>query len=254
MAHLRKPGQGVGNIIRFNWHFYAVAAGVLLLGGGVAACDSATLQPYAYVLLLLVAVPTLVSLAASYYVYDCSGLYDLKWLNTNIVPEAELVVNIHAGFDETSGLLRQHFAEAKLRVLDFYDPAEHTEVSIKRARAAYPPYPGTEHVRPHALPLADNSASWVIVMLSAHEIRQPEQQISFLAEVRRVLQPHGRLVVVEHLRDPANFLAYTIGFLHFYSRAVWQRAFQSAGLRIEQEQKITPFVSAFTLRKDGNAA
>jgi hypothetical protein len=59
---------------------------------------------------------------------------------------------------------------------------------------------------------------------------------------------------VEHLRDPANFLAYTIGFLHFYSRATWRAAFRGAGLHLLREQKLTPFISAFILSPDaGNA-
>ncbi|WP_231717465.1 class I SAM-dependent methyltransferase [Hymenobacter sp. DG25A] len=180
--------------------------------------------------------------------YDYSALYTFDWLNTQALPEPERVVNIHAGFDEISPQLQQKFTTAQLRVLDFYDPARHTEVSIQRARAACLPYPGTERVQPETLPLPTGSVDWVIVMLSAHEIRQQTQRIAFLEEARRSLQPRGRLVIVEHLRDPANFMAYTIGFLHFYSRATWLSAFQTAGLTLEQEQKITPFISAFILR------
>ncbi|ALD21252.1 hypothetical protein AM218_08520 [Hymenobacter sp. DG25A] len=248
MARLRKPGEGVWNIIRFNWHFYALAAGLVLLLGVVAGQLPSPWRPYAWLLLFLVAFPTIISLLVSYYVYDYSALYTFDWLNTQALPEPERVVNIHAGFDEISPQLQQKFTTAQLRVLDFYDPARHTEVSIQRARAACLPYPGTERVQPETLPLPTGSVDWVIVMLSAHEIRQQTQRIAFLEEARRSLQPRGRLVIVEHLRDPANFMAYTIGFLHFYSRATWLSAFQTAGLTLEQEQKITPFISAFILR------
>lgn len=248
MARIRKPGEGVWNIIRFNWHFYAVAVAVVLLLGLAGSYAHNDWRPYALLLLLLVAFPTIVSLVVSYYVYDYSVLYTFDWLNTQALPEPERVVNIHAGFDESSPQLQQKFASAELRVLDFYDPAKHTEISIQRARAACLPYPGTEQVQPETLPLPTGSTDWVIIMLSAHEIRQQAQRIAFLEEARRILHPLGRLVIVEHLRDPANFLAYTIGFLHFYSRATWLKAFQAAGLTLEQEQKITPFISAFILR------
>lgn len=250
---MRKPAEGVWNIVRFNWHFYA-AAGAAVLALVVAAYFlPAGWQLYAWIGVAAVLGPTVVSLAASWYVYDLSGLYSLKWLPAPELPAAQ-IVNIHAGFDETSGLLRQRFPQAALRVLDFYDPALHTEVSIRRARAACPPYPGTEAVLPHALPLASGSTDWAFVLLAAHEIRQPEQRIAFFQELRRALRPQGRVVVLEHLRDPANFLAYTIGFLHFYSRASWRNVFSSAGLHVQQEQKITPFLSAFTLLSDGNPA
>ncbi|MCA8830895.1 class I SAM-dependent methyltransferase [Hymenobacter pini] len=244
---MRKRAEGVWNIVRFNWHFYAGAGlAALLLAVGVDAASSyPTWRLGLWLLLLAVLLPTVVSLLVSWYVYDVSGLYEFRWLPHAAVPQR--VVNIHAGFDETSALLRQQFPEATLRVLDFYDPAEHTEISIRRARAAVAPYSGAEAVRPDQLPLTTASADLVVVMLAAHEIRQPAQRVAFLREIGRVLAPDGRAVVVEHLRDTANFMAYTAGFLHFYSRATWLAAFQAGGLRLEGEQKLTRFISAFTL-------
>jgi hypothetical protein len=69
--------------------------------------------------------------------------------------------------------------------------------------------------------------------------------------VARILKPDGQIIIVEHLRDRANFLAYNIGFFHFHSRSIWLRAFSSAGLSLRQELKITPFVTAFIVGKDG---
>ncbi len=250
---MRKPGEGVGNIVGFNWHFYALAAGVLgllLVGAGFGP---AVWRPCLVLLAGLIAAPVVGSLLVSWYVYDLSALYSLSWLDAGAPPPAR-ILNVHAGFDETSSLLQQRFERAELRVFDFYDPREHTEVSIHRARAAGPPFPGTVAVLPHALPLPDQSIDQVFVLLAAHEIRQPGPRVTFFREIRRVLAPGGTVVVVEHLRDPANFLAYTIGFLHFYSRATWQQTFAAAGLRLVQEKKITPFVSAFFLQPDGNPA
>ncbi|UOR06194.1 methyltransferase [Hymenobacter aerilatus] len=229
-----------------------IAGGLLLLT--VLAFYSVSLRPYFYLLMGALAGPTLLSLAVSYYVYDYSNLYTFKWLTNEKGACKGLVLNIHAGFDETSTLLQQRFISSTLRVLDFYNPAEHTEVSIRRARVAYPPYPTTESVQPHALPVANACAEWIFVVLAAHEIRQPAQRVAFFTELRRVVHPHGRIVVVEHLRDPANFLAYTIGFLHFFSRATWQSTFLRSGLTLEREQKVTPFISAFILRPSGSAA
>ncbi|WP_431357427.1 class I SAM-dependent methyltransferase [Hymenobacter nitidus] len=250
---MRKPLEGVGNVVRFNWPFYAAAAGGLLLLALLAAAAPAAWQPYAWGLLALAALPLSASLLASYYVYDYSDLYRFGWLEPP-APAARQVLNIHAGFDETSRLLGQHFAGAELRVFDFYDPRLHTEASIRRARAAYPPFPGTVAVQPQDLPLPTRSIDCVLVLLSAHEIRAQAQRVAFFREVRRVVQPRGRVVVVEHLRDSANFLAYTVGFLHFYSRRTWLRVFAQAGFRVEQEQKITPFVSAFMLEVNGDSA
>ncbi|SDX36135.1 class I SAM-dependent methyltransferase [Hymenobacter psychrophilus] len=242
----RGPLLGVGNIVRFNWPFYALAASGALLLGAAAVWGPPATRPYAGLALLAVLLPATLSLLASWYVYDCSALYRFSWLPAPATP-LHRILNIHAGFDETSALLWVRFPTAELRIFDFYDPQLHTEASIRRARAAVAPYPGTVAVQPLALPLPHAAIDQVFALLAAHEIRDPAQRVAFLAELKRVLVPGGRAVVVEHLRDPANFLAYTIGFLHFYSRATWLEAFQAAGLRLEQEIKITPFVSAFIL-------
>jgi SAM-dependent methyltransferase len=254
METLRRPLQGVGNILRFNWHFYAAAAAATALLLLLAPYAGAALRPGLLLLLLGVGWLTLGSVLVSAYVYDFSPLYRLSWLPELALPPGATVVNIHAGFDESSALLRQRLPAARLRVLDFYNPARHTELAIRRARAAYPPFPGTEPVPTTALPLPTAGADLVLLMLAAHEIRREAERTAFLAEVRRSLRPGGRAVVIEHLRDPANFLAYSVGAFHFYSRRSWLRGFRAAGLRREREMKVTPFVSVFILRPDDQPA
>jgi hypothetical protein len=51
--------------------------------------------------------------------------------------------------------------------------------------------------------------------------------------------------MVEHLRDFPNFVAFSVGFTHFFSRAVWKNAFKNAGFTSFQETKFTPFMSIF---------
>ncbi|KAA2238985.1 class I SAM-dependent methyltransferase [Chitinophaga agrisoli] len=250
MAPLRKPLQGVWNIVRFNWHFYALsAAGIVLLLG-----LRAYLPVVADVLLTLILATLVISLGVSCYIYDYSGLYNLSWLGNIPRSGKEQLVNIHAGFDETSVLLQDKFPQAFLSVFDFYDPLKHTEVSIKRARKAYPAFPGTQAVQTDHLPMADHSADKVFALLAAHEVRDEQERQVFFKEINRILQPQGYLVVTEHLRDPANFFVYNIGAFHFHSRATWLRTFTAGGFSITQEIKITPFIHTFILRKHGTTA
>ncbi len=51
--------------------------------------------------------------------------------------------------------------------------------------------------------------------------------------------------MVEHLRDFPNFVAFTIGFTHFFSKAIWKKAFEEAGFNSIKETKFTPFMSIF---------
>lgn len=249
---MRKPLQGVGNIIRFNWHFYVIALVLVLVLFFSANYFDGLLRSLLYIISLLISLSTLLSLLASLYVYDLSGLYDLDWIEQS--NQEMLIVNINAGFDETSVLLENKFKKAQLTALDFYDPLKHTEISIKRARKAYPPFPGTQSIKTTTLPLADNSADKVFVIFSAHEIRDEEERLTFFKELRRVIKPNGHIYVMEHLRDTANFIVYNIGFFHFYSKRSWLDLFKNADLEVEQERKITPFISNFILNKNGSTS
>jgi hypothetical protein len=54
--------------------------------------------------------------------------------------------------------------------------------------------------------------------------------------------------MIEHLRDFPNFVAFTIGFTHFFSKAIWKNAFTEAGFTTFTEQKFTPFMSILNSR------
>jgi ubiquinone/menaquinone biosynthesis C-methylase UbiE len=250
MEKIRKPFQGVWNIIRFNWHFYVLALGALLLILVFSNFIAAPFRVYLHIFGILVFLSTFISLAVSYYVYDFSGLYELNWIEKS--DKTKQIVNINAGFDETSLLLKIKFPNAELSVFDFYDPEKHTEISIKRAREAYPLFPNTIAVATNNLPLNDNQADQIYLTFAAHEIRDEQERIIFFKELERILKPEGQIFLTEHLRDVPNFLAYNIGFLHFYSKETWIKTFKKANFTIKKEQKITPFISTFTLIKNGN--
>jgi ubiquinone/menaquinone biosynthesis C-methylase UbiE len=252
MEKMRKPFQGVWNIVHFNWHFYVLALGLLLL---IIIFLNSTTSPfdiYLSVLGFLVFLSTFISLTVSYYVYDFSGLYELNWIDSS--NENKQIININAGFDETSLLLKNKFPNAQLTVFDFYDPEQHTEISIKRARKAYPLFPNTKSVMTNNLPFADNEADQIFLTFAAHEIRNEQERVTFFKELERILKPTGQIIVTEHLRDTTNFLAYNIGFFHFYSKQTWYKTFETVNFIIKKEQKLTPFISTFTLSKHGGTA
>lgn len=251
---MRKPFQGVWNIVRFNWHFYIFSFGLATILLLTSNYTDSTLSYYLRIISVIILTSICISLSVSYYVYDLSGLYNLKWITNSIINEKNTIVNINAGFDETSNLLKIKFPNSELLVFDFYDPEKHTEVSIKIARKAYALFPNTKSVTTNKLPAPDNFADKIFVIFAAHEIRNKHERIDFFKELKRVLKPTGEIVITEHLRDVPNFLAYNIGFLHFYSKQTWKQIFSLADLTLTIEQKITPFISTFTLHKYGVAS
>lgn len=249
MEQIRKPFQGIMNIVRFNWHFYLMSLSFVLLVF-LLANRLTTVDIFFYIIGFFALIISVVSLSVSWYVYDLSGLYNFKWLSPS--SNEECIVNINAGFDETSGLLSHRFPNAETIVLDFYDPLKHTEISIKRARKAYPVFPGTQQVSTIKLGIREESADKIFLILSAHEIRNEKERIGFFKELNLTLKPGGKIFVVEHLRDLPNFLAYNIGFFHFHSKPTWLKTFDAAQLEIQAELKETPFISTFILKKSGD--
>jgi hypothetical protein len=250
MERLRSPLQGIWNIVRFNRHLYLLAgASVMLL------VLSADYMPERYSSVATVgagalSAAILLSLIISLYVYDLSGFYALRWLDGIPVAQQGIVANIHAGFDETSMLLRQKYPDTDLRVFDFYDPDKHTERSIKRARAVSDHSPGMS-ITTRNIPLADHSAQTIFMIFAAHEIRNDDERTQFFLELNRSLKNSGKVIVTEHIRDFRNVLAYNIGAFHFLPRSVWSRTFSDAGFFIASERRHTPFVTTFILEKRG---
>jgi SAM-dependent methyltransferase len=249
-ATIRKPFQGVMNIIRFNWHFYVFAGAIVIILLFSLAFIPETFSWVAGSTAILICFSTLLSLAVSCYVYDYADLYGFAWLvHWKIKPGAK-IVNINAGFDETSPLLKSRYPEADLEVLDFYNPARHTEISIERARRAYAAYPGTTPIDTGHIPLERKSVDFIFNIFAIHEVRNSAERIDFLRQQYDVLKEDGRCIVMEHLRDLPNLMAYNIGFFHFFSRNEWCSNFSAAGFQIEKVLKITPFVSIFVLKKN----
>lgn len=244
----RKPFQGVFNIVRFNWHFYLLAILGIVLISITNTFLPIGIQIVVSSSIFIVAFTTILSLLVSYYIYDVSDLYKLEFAGE---VGNEKLLNINAGFDEISEIIMGKMTNSDLTICDFYDEEKHTEISIKRARKAYPPKSRIISVESHYLPFFDNNFDKIFAMLSAHEIRDEQERILFFRELNRIIKPNGEIFVIEHLRDKFNFLAYTIGFLHFYSRKNWVRTFSKANLILKNEIKITPFITVFILEKDG---
>lgn len=250
METLRRPFQGVTQIIRFNWHFYALAFIAIGAGFLLAAGFDGWLGYVLTGFAMMAGLVILVSLVASYYVYDCSGLYQFAWLPEELTAKGRVVAHIHAGFDEASVIIQAKLSPRTLHVLDFYDQEKHTELSIRRARKAFPPYPGTVPLRTVYIPLADQSVDLIFLFLSAHEIRSHSERLLFFGELHRVLKVGGCIVLTEHLRDWRNFLAYNIGFFHFHSGRTWIDLIRSTRFRLSGQKRVTPFITTFIVEKD----
>jgi ubiquinone/menaquinone biosynthesis C-methylase UbiE len=243
----RGPFDGVLQILRYNWSLYVAAIfGSAVVVGFVLVTHPPTVLAG---LLILGAIAALfwlaLSLAVSHYVYDRSDLYRWQWIRERIAPNPGHVVNVHAGLDETSLALQEMYPAAEVTILDIYDPAEMPEPSIARARREARSLLASVKADFRKLPLQAGSADLATVIFVAHELRRPASKEAFFRELARVIKPGGRVLLVEHLRDAWNLLAFGPGAFHFFPRSEWLRVADATGFRLSQEISRTVFVRAF---------
>lgn len=242
----RRNFQGVLNILSFNRHFYVF--GFISLGIIIGSKFIFNWPNGLYWLVILAFIYGItMPLIVSAYVYDFSGFYNFDWLKKLNIEDTKdkFNLNINAGFDETSYIIKSILSQSNLQVYDFYNSEKHTEPAIIRARKVSLVFPNTQQINSNSIPLKDHSVDNIFLLSAIHEIRKHDEKVCFLKECRRVCKPEGKVIMVEHLRDFPNFIAFTIGFTHFFSSTTWNKAFKEAGFSSIKEKKFTPFMSIF---------
>jgi len=241
--------SGVLKIVRFNWPWYAVA--IAATAAAIFLLLSAMLRgPWLiFIVAGLVAANIwfLLSLAVSHYVYDRSPISQGKWLDGIGKSQVRRAAIFHAGQDEASPTVARLLPFAETHVFDFYDSQSNGTASLKRARALAKDRDVA--IDSDRIPLQSGTLDLGLVVFAAHEIRNDDKRAAFFRELARVLTPDGRVVVVEHLRDPWNFLAYGPGAFHFLSKRTWRQAFADGGLKLSRQFSCTVFVRVFELVK-----
>ena len=112
----RRKFQEVLNILSFNRHFYVFGLFVLAL------------------------------IIGSEFIFNWHK--DLFWLKRMNLEDTKqnINLNINAGFDETSYIIKDILPHSKLQVYDFYNAKQHTEPAIIRARKVSLVYPNTQQI------------------------------------------------------------------------------------------------------------
>jgi SAM-dependent methyltransferase len=240
--------NGAVRIFLYNWPIYV---GAWVAGLAILALLRFVPDSYAWVAVLGAAIAltwSAVSLLVSFYIYDVSPLSSGRWVAGALGAATPSWATIHAGLDAEVDLDDVMEGHCVAR-LDIFDPGVMTSPSIARARHRTPAAKRASSSSPTKLALGDHSCDAIVIAFTAHEIRDRIARETFFDELRRSLRPGGKALIVEHLRDWPNFLAFGPGYLHFVSRAEWLRLASHAKLTVASETRVTPWVMALTLER-----
>lgn len=236
-------------VVVFNWHFFLLAGLACLVGlAAIWLIPIAWLQACIGLGVIAAVYFLIVSVIASYFVYDHSDLYKLRHWPDRVIPEGSTSATlVHAGFDPASRKLIKKYPDLQWTVLDFFDPDTTTETSIRTARKLFPPVQGEIQIKASNWPLQDSSQNVIFIISAAHEIRDDQERASFFKEASRCLTPTGRVVVIEQLRDLRNFMVFGAAVLHFLSYRTWRTSFQAGSLYPIEEFWMSPWMKTFVL-------
>jgi len=150
-------------ILRWNWPMYLKA--FLLVTIGLVVCTQFDgLIRWA----ILCAVASTIfwsasSLAASWWIYDRSHIFDLKWMQGS--PGHWL--NLHNGLDEIDGVLKARYPSCTGDTLDIFDPNEMTEPSVHESRRGM--HSKADQANWRYLPSSNQAYDTVFIVFTAHE-------------------------------------------------------------------------------------
>ena len=244
--------NGAARIFLYNWPIYVGTWTATLIAFGAASALSGATRAFALLGGAIAIAWSLASLLISRHIYDRSPLVAGRWIPGILAgssPAEPLAwATIHAGLDAEIALDDAMPGRCIAR-LDIFDRETMTSPSIARARLRTPSVTDASPCNPSTLSLHDESCDVIVVAFTAHEIRVDGVRASFFEELRRSLRIGGKILIVEHLRDLANFCAFGPGFLHFASRHEWLRVARRANLHVASEIRVTPWVMALVLER-----
>ena len=189
---------------------------------------------------------TISAIAATWWVFGHRADRRWAWVHDRAGTPRRWI-NLTTGFDDSTATM-QHSIPGSGVAVDVFDTTVQHDAALLRARRRFPPASRSVPVEMAVDTIESGSADVVFLLMAAHEAHG-SARLALFRSAARALSAGGRLVLVEHLRDAANTLAFGPGAWHFSTRADWLAAALAAGLDLVEETRLTPFVAGFVFAR-----
>jgi hypothetical protein len=180
------------------------------------------------------------SLWAAHKLYDGSEIIDLLFEVGEWVPD-QRVVYIDLGLKKNAVALSRRFTTGRVIVIDVYNPQLTPARWLSRAtqRAEQPeedPRIEWKGGSVDLLPLPDQGAPVVVLLMTASEFWQEGDRVLLLNEISRVITEEGSLLIVERVRTLTNWLVMGPAAIRMPNASYWRSLLIRAGFTVTLEK------------------
>ena len=180
------------------------------------------------------------SLWAVHKLYDGSDIIDHVIEVGELVPEQK-VVYIDLGLKKAAVALSRQLTTGRVIVIDVYNPQLTPARWLSRAtrRVEQPkvdPRIEWKGGSVDLLPLPDNSAPAVVMLMTASEFWQEGDRVHLLNEIFRVITEDGSLLIVERVRTLTNWLVLGPTAARIPGTSYWRDLLMHVGFTVTHEK------------------
>jgi SAM-dependent methyltransferase len=234
--------SGLLNHVYGHWPTYLLGYGGLTLLIVAVALISAQRGWWSFILMSFAALLVLLyffgaSLWAAHQRYDTRDFERI--IDLGQLEPTESFVHVNFGQRRLPVELARRLTRGKVTVLDVYNPGLIESSAIARQRHADRLPPGDPRLvwrecSIDLLPLLDESVRVVSMSECLSFLEQEGDRRQLLSEVFRILQPAGRLIVVERLRNQPNLLTGGPAALRLRPLEYWRELLEGAGFELRR--------------------
>jgi len=242
----------------FLWGYGGTCFAVIFLAGFGLVAQYWGLIPIALALILLLFCRIFLLLWVTRYRVDNEFTSISYFLRQHQLPNPDKhVAYLDLGYRYEVNELATLMVRGRFHLIDLYasylTPANHLLLARQELRALPNNLPSFDYAvgKVDLLPLANDSVHLVIVPYIWSEILQEGDRNRLLSEIVRILEPNGRLLLLEQTRSYLNWICVGLPALSMVSKWALKDSFVNTSLRVVNEWSPLNALTAVIAQKPG---